>query len=79
MAKPPAERLRDGVPVLPGYIENHDRGSNLRVWCRWCCHWHIHSVEPVGTVTHRIAHCYAPDSGYRSGGYWIDITSRTAP
>lgn len=69
-------REKDGVPVLHGFPERHARGTSLRVWCLWCCDWHIHGQggDPVGTFTHRIAHCWAPDSAYKRGGYWIEIT-----
>lgn len=73
---PPAPSTRDGVPVLPGFIDQRARAADLRVWCLWCCHWHTHGAVPVGTVVHRLAHCYAPDSAYRQGGYWIDVSSR---
>lgn len=67
---------RDGVPVLPGFIDQRARAADLRVWCRWCCHWHTHGAVPAGTVVHRLAHCYAPDSAYRQSGYWIDVSDR---
>ncbi|MGW2226823.1 hypothetical protein [Streptomyces formicae] len=68
-----AERLKDGIPVLFGYIEHRGNLADLRVWCRWCCHWHTRGEQPVSVVTHRIAHCFTPDSPYREGGYWIDV------
>ncbi|MET7514045.1 hypothetical protein ABZS88_11295 [Streptomyces sp. NPDC005480] len=69
------ERLRDGTPVLFGYIDQRGQYADLRVWCRWCCHWHTHGAQPVGTTTHRVAHCFAPDSAYQRGGYWIEVTA----
>lgn len=65
--------LRDGIPVLPGYIDQRGQYADLRVWCRWCCHWHTHGAQLVGTTAHRIAHCYAPDSEYRATGYRIEV------
>ncbi|MFF2650368.1 hypothetical protein [Streptomyces sp. NPDC058045] len=73
---PDAQRLVDGVPVLPGYIQGSgSKFRDLRVWCRWCCHWHTHGPEPVGSTTHRIAHCFATDSPYRETGYWIEVSA----
>ncbi|MEV0183840.1 hypothetical protein AB0I54_31830 [Streptomyces sp. NPDC050625] len=63
----------DDTPVLPGYIDQRGQHADLRVWCRWCCHWHIHGPHPVGTTAHRVAHCYAPDSGYHATGYRIEV------
>lgn len=62
------------APVLPGFIEEHAHSVNLRVWCRWCCHWHIHGLNAGDRLVHRVAHCYAPDSAYHSSGYSIQIT-----
>ncbi|WNI16939.1 hypothetical protein [Actinacidiphila sp. ITFR-21] len=66
----------EGVPVLYGFLDRKEHGTDLRVWCRWCCHWHIHGAggTPVGEAVHRLAHCYAGDSAYDDGGYWIEIT-----
>lgn len=75
-APSPPPRTRDGVPALPGYIDQRGQYADLRVWCRWCCHWHTHGAMPVGTVVHRLAHCYAPDSAYQQDGYWIDVSER---
>lgn len=71
-----AHRSHNGVPVLWGYIERAPRGDNLRVWCAWCCNWHIHGApsETSGGITHRIEHCFVPGGPYRERGYWIDIT-----
>jgi hypothetical protein len=69
-------RFHNGVPVLWGYIERDPRSGNLRVWCSWCCHWHIHGApsETPGDITHRTEHCFVPGGPYRERGYWIDIT-----
>jgi hypothetical protein len=66
----------DGLPVLDGFIENHRQGASLRVWCRWCCCWHIHGLADAkpGDYIHRVAHCYAPDSTYDDTGYYIRVT-----
>lgn len=74
MSKP--QRLIGGIPVLPGYIQDAGtKFANLRVWCRWCCHWHTHGVTvPVGETTHRVAHCHATDSPFQDTGYWIEVT-----
>jgi hypothetical protein len=76
------EPQRDGGPVLAGFIERRTKGVAgppallLRVWCGWCCTWHTHGLanaEP-GDYTHRVGHCYAPDSEYNASGYWIFVT-----
>ncbi|BCJ75882.1 hypothetical protein CS0771_54260 [Catellatospora sp. IY07-71] len=37
--------------------------------------WHTHGSEPVDSVTHRAAHCYAPDCGHReNGGYLVEVS-----
>lgn len=41
------DQLQDGIPVVTGFIEDHDQGQSLRVWCRWCCRWHGHSSGPA--------------------------------
>lgn len=48
----------------------------LRVWCRWCCRFHEHGLAGLkpGDTTHRVAHCYAPDSEYDDLGYNIRVT-----
>lgn len=68
--------LKDGIPVVAGFIETHDQGHSLRVWCRWCCTWHDHGLADAnpGDYTHRVGHCYAPDSTYNRAGYWILVT-----
>lgn len=68
--------MRENTPVLPGFIEDHDRGQSLRVWCRWCCIWHEHGYTGtrVGDTTDRVAHCFAPDSSYRETGYTILVS-----
>lgn len=67
---------KDGIPVVTGFIEEHNQGHSLRVWCRWCCRWHEHGLAAAnaGDYVHRVAHCYAPDSEYGQGGYWILVT-----
>lgn len=62
--------------VLPGHLEPHPGGDLLRVWCRWCCIWHQHGAagEGPGHLTHRVAHCWAPDSPYQDSGYQILIS-----
>jgi hypothetical protein len=80
--KPPSQWERDGVPVVAGFIEECSEGivgppvMLLKVWCRWCCCWHEHGLADAtpGDHVHRIAHCYAPDSEYEHGGYWILVT-----
>lgn len=74
--KPPSQWERDGVPVVAGFIEEHNQGYSVRVWCRWCCCWHEHGLADAspGDYTHRIAHCYAPDSEYERAGYWVLVT-----
>ena len=66
----------DGTPVVAGFIEKHDQGYSLRVWCRWCCCWHSHGLAGAapGEYVPRVAHCYAPDSEYERAGYWILVT-----
>ncbi|MFD5425239.1 hypothetical protein [Streptomyces sp. NPDC127084] len=64
------------APVLPGFIDQRAEGADLRVWCRWCCHWHIHGAAPVGATVHRLAHCFAPDSEYHEHGYRIAVSDR---
>ncbi|WP_331719512.1 hypothetical protein OG693_39795 (plasmid) [Streptomyces sp. NBC_01259] len=73
---------REGVPVLPAYIERRTRGVAgppamlLRVWCKWCCRWHEHGLggSGVGDYTDRSAHCTAPDSPYTATGYHLLVT-----
>lgn len=70
------ERQHDGQPVLDGFIERHRQGNDLRVWCRWCCHWHTHGLTgKPGDYLHRSPHCHAPDSRYRDTGYVIRVTA----
>lgn len=72
---PQTEPQHDAKPVLAGYIERHSEGTDLRVWCRWCCHWHTHGLTlGVGDYEDRSAHCYAPDSPYKETGYLIHVT-----
>lgn len=74
--------MTGNIPVLPGFIERRTAGVAgppamlLRVWCRWCCRFHEHGLagHKVGDTTHRIAHCYAPDSEYEDRGYNIRVT-----
>lgn len=81
MTELPTEK--DGVPVLAGFIERRTKNVAgppamlLRVWCRWCCRWHEHGLggSAVGDYTHRVAHCYAPDSPYDKAGYWILVSA----
>jgi hypothetical protein len=63
-----ARAHRQGRHVLPGFLQPHPAGVVLRVWCRWCCVWHLHHTaeEPPGDVTEHQARCYAPDSPYRT-------------
>jgi hypothetical protein len=74
--------MRENTPVLPGFIERCTDGVAgppamlLHVWCRWCCRFHEHGLADlqVGDTTHRVAHCYAPDSEYDDRGYNIRVT-----
>lgn len=74
--------MRDNTPVLPGFIERRTKGVAgppamlLHVWCRWCCRFHEHGLADLqaGDTTHRVAHCYAPDSEYDDSGYSIHVT-----
>jgi hypothetical protein len=71
------------IPTLPGFIEERTEGVAgppamlLRVWCRWCCRWHEHGLAglEIGDSTHRVAHCYAPDSSYDETGYNLRVSS----
>ncbi len=56
------------LPTLTGYP---DTPTTCRVWCRWCCLWHIHGREDVGEGGHRVAHCGSPDSPYHHNGYYV--------
>jgi hypothetical protein len=68
-------RERNGKPVVAGFIEQHSEGTDLRVWCRWCCNWHTHGLTlGVGDYEDRSAHCYAPDSPFKRTGYVILVT-----
>lgn len=69
------------VPVVTGFIEDHDQGRSLRVWCSWCCRWHEHGYTgtQVGDTTDRAAHCYAPDSPYKETGYNILVSGTPFP
>lgn len=65
-----------------GYVEQAGSASPcLRVWCSWCCLWHIHGLSPdearPGEVRRRNSHCYAPDSPWR--GRTLPITVSAAP
>ncbi|GAA0501208.1 hypothetical protein [Streptomyces olivaceiscleroticus] len=64
---PETECAREGIPLLHGFLQPHPGGEVLRVWCRWCCIWHIHNTagEAAGALTEHEARCYAPDSPYR--------------
>jgi len=42
------------IPTLTGYP---DTPTTCRVWCRWCCTWHIHGQEDPDEIRHRVAHC----------------------
>ncbi|MGP4002871.1 hypothetical protein [Streptomyces sp. 8N706] len=68
---------KNSAPHLSGFLNTHHRGTDLHVWCTWCCHWHTHGGKDIqaGHLEHRLAHCYAKDSPYRSGGYWIKISA----
>ncbi|MFF7977244.1 hypothetical protein [Streptomyces sp. NPDC007905] len=65
----------DHTPVVPGFIEDHDQGQSLRVWCRWCCIWHEHghTGTEVGDTTDRAAHCFAPDGTVTLADRWDDL------
>lgn len=70
---PPTDR----VPVVPGFIQDHDQVPTLRVWCPWCCRWHGHgrAGTQIGDTADRAAHCYAPDSPYKATGYNILVSA----
>lgn len=68
----------DSYPLVAGFLHRQEQGLRLRVWCLFCCVWHTHGDDPVGSVEHRVAHCYAPDSEYKlNGGYMIQVSSRS--
>jgi hypothetical protein len=75
----PDER-QDSNPIIPRFLHCQEQRLRPRVWCLYCCAWHTHSAEPLGSIEHRVAHCYAPESDYRlKGGYMIQVSSRSYP
>lgn len=69
-------------PILTGYVGRRLRGSTsdcvLAVWCSRCVVWHRHSIPcdvSPGTVTARVAHCYA---GRNSHTAWYTASRRLA-
>jgi hypothetical protein len=73
------------TPTVPGFIEERTEGVAgppamlLRVWCRWCCRWHVHGYTgtPVGDTTLDLGgggHCLAPDSPYQQTGYIVRVS-----
>ncbi len=52
--------------------------DQLRAWCTHCRHYHVHgrADAPVGTLTHRVAHCWVPRSPYEPGGYMLLVVPR---
>lgn len=68
--KPPRDPLN---PILPGEPSGPPDHRNTRVWCRYCDVYHYHSVEEIGTRTHRQSHCWVGDSLYLIAGYEIVV------
>lgn len=65
----------ESYATLPRYLDKQGKELRLKVWCIFCVVWHTHGAEPVGSITHRAAHCYAPDSLHRlNGGYLIEVS-----
>lgn len=65
-------------PLVAGFLHRQGQQVRLRVWCLFCCVWHTHGDDPVGSVEHRTAHCFAPDSEYRQGGgYLVQVSRRS--
>ena len=61
--------------VVSGFLDGDDHTC---VWCHWCCDWHHHGADPVGSMYHKWAHCYAPGGPYEEDGYWIRVHSTPA-
>ena len=62
-----------GIPVLPAFstVDWDGKTRILKVWCRHCRKWHVHSggQAPGGGDGHREAHCLDAGSPFRKTGY----------
>jgi hypothetical protein len=71
---PPVLRAPDGRPI---FLCEYTELGNLRFFCPWCKHMHMHGGGSGGKepplLGHRGAHCSRMDSPWMWTGYYLEL------